>query len=205
MPAFKGKDGTGWKDASAIYGKNSSGWQYGKEAFVKNASGWQRVWTDCRKYDAGGRDWSSPSTVTTYTGSCSTRNRVETTTRTKTGCPDDVRVVTVSDPNCTGCTGTPYISNSCDGCGSITTTPGTGGCPDTTSGSCGSWTYVDPFSGPSTIVVSGVTYNASLYGYTTYASCGYCQIDTWDAEVCNASGSPVYRLVNYFCASLEFC
>jgi hypothetical protein len=68
-----------------------------------------------------------------------------------------------------------------------------------------SWTYVDHFTGPSTIVVGGVTYNATVYGYSNYASCAYCQIDTWDAEVCNASGSPVYRLVNYYCASLEFC
>jgi hypothetical protein len=99
MAAFKGKDGTGWKDAT-IYGKDSNGWQYAKEAFAKNASGWQRVWTDCRLHDAGGRGWSDPVDVVTYAGSCGDGTQTTTTTRTKTGCPSDVRAVTVAYSFC---------------------------------------------------------------------------------------------------------
>jgi hypothetical protein len=62
-------------------------------------------------YDAGGRGWSDPSVVVTYTGTCNTRTQTTTTTRTKTGCPPDVRPVTVSSPNCdpydTGCYNAP--------------------------------------------------------------------------------------------------
>ena len=106
MPAFKGKDGTGWKDTSAIYGKDATGWLYGKEAFAKNDAGWQRVWTDCRLHDAGGRGWSDPVSVVTFSPDTDCGNRTQTTTvtRTKTGCPDDVRAVTVASPNCnSGC------------------------------------------------------------------------------------------------------
>ena len=139
------KNGTwvGGDDQSAgttVYGKLGADWLYAKEVFANKDGVWTRAWTDCRLFDAGGRDWSAPTTVVTTAGSCSTRTQTTTVTRTKTGCPNDVRATTVAAPDCTGCTGTPYVSNACDGCGSITTTPGTGGCPDTTSGSCGSWT-----------------------------------------------------------------
>jgi hypothetical protein len=156
MP-FKGKkDGT-WSDASVVYGKSGGVWLYGKYAVAKKDGVWSRAWTDCRKFDvAGGRDWSAPTTVVTYSGSCSTRTQTTTVTRTKTGCPNDVRATTVAAPDCTGCTGTPYVSNSCSGCGSITTTPGTGGCPDTTSGSCGTWNAHT--SGANSVVIDGQTW-----------------------------------------------
>lgn len=101
MGSFKGKDSSGWKDASAVYGKDASGWLYAKEAWAKNASGWQRAWTDCRLYDAtGGRGWSDPVSVVTYNGSCGNRTATTTVTRTKIGCPNDVRATTVASPDC---------------------------------------------------------------------------------------------------------
>jgi hypothetical protein len=160
---------------TVVYGKSGGNWLYAKEVFAKKDGTWTRAWTDCRQHDASGRDWGSSSSAVTV--SCGGCD----------SCGTNTKVVTTVTYTKTGCP--TYTRSSETGC----------------TGCTGSWTYVDPFSGPSTIVVSGVTYNASLYGYTNYASCGYCQIDTWDAEVCNASGSPVYRLVNYFCASLEFC
>lgn len=107
--AFKGKDGGTWKDASAVYGKSGGSWLYGKSAWAKKDGSWQRAWTDCRKYDeSGGRDWSSPSTTSSYSGSCLSRTRTDTTTRTKEGCPNDVRSVTVSDPTCGNAGGACY-------------------------------------------------------------------------------------------------
>lgn len=99
MP-LQGKDGGVWKDASAVYGKSGGSWLYAKEVFAKKDGTWARAWTDCRKFDAGGRGWSDPSVVVTYTGTCGNRTQTTTTTRTKTGCPNDVRAVTVSSPNC---------------------------------------------------------------------------------------------------------
>jgi hypothetical protein len=164
------KNGTwvGGDDQSAgttVYGKSGGNWLYAKEVFAKKDGVWSRAWTDCRKFDAGGRDWSDPTTVVTTAGSCTTRTQTTTVTRTKTGCPNDVRATTVAAPDCTGCTGTPYVSNACDGCGSITTTPGTGGCPDTTSGSCGTWEQTsDPFG-----VYGVVTLSVGSYPYAVYS------------------------------------
>jgi transposase len=86
--AFKGKDGSGWKEASAIYGKNASGWQYAKVVYAKNAAGWQRAWTDCRQLADGGRDWSSFTETETDTSACdSCGSRTRTRTRyEKEGC-----------------------------------------------------------------------------------------------------------------------
>lgn len=98
---LQGKDGGTWKDASAVYGKSGGSWLYAKEVFANKAGTWTRAWTDCRLYDAaGGRGWSDPVSVVTYTGTCGNRTQTTTTTRTKTGCPDDVRAVTISSPNC---------------------------------------------------------------------------------------------------------
>ena len=221
MGVLKGRNSSNnaWANASVVYGWNSSGVKtYAKAFFIRKADNtWDRSWTDCRLYDAaGGRDWSAPTTVVTYSGTCGNRTETTTVTRTKTGCPNDVRATTVSspncvsdcfnittstvysgtcnsrtsatrttytaksgsnctsyftdstyvsDPNCTGCTGTPYVSNSCSGCGSITTTPGTGGCPDTTSGSCGTWEQTsDPLG-----VYGVVTLSVGSYPYAVYS------------------------------------
>lgn len=93
MPSFKGRHNGSWKDAAAVYGKSGGSWLYGKSAWAKKDGTWQRTWTDCRKYDAGGRDWSSSTaTYTDASGcdSCGTKSKT-VTTYTKTGCPDDVR------------------------------------------------------------------------------------------------------------------
>jgi hypothetical protein len=122
MPAFKGKDDSGWKDTSAIYGKDATGWLYGKEAFAKNDAGWQRVWTDCRRHDAGGRDWATTTLSAVYSGSCGNRTYQIPTRYTKTGCPSyDVAGTNVSSPDCnkydTNCynaaTGAYEYRNSC--------------------------------------------------------------------------------------------
>lgn len=98
---LQGKDGGTWKDASAVYGKSGGSWLYAKEVFANKAGTWTRAWTDCRLYDAdGGRGWSDPVSVVTYTGTCGNRTQTTTVTRTKTGCPDDVRATTISSPNC---------------------------------------------------------------------------------------------------------
>lgn len=116
---LQGKDGGTYKNAAAVYGKSGGSWLYAKEVFAKNAGVWQRAWTDCRLFDAaGGRDWSAPTSVVTYTNSCNNRTATTTTTRTKTGCPNDVRAVTVASPNCdagcfTSATSTVY-SGSCN-------------------------------------------------------------------------------------------
>jgi hypothetical protein len=164
------KNGTwvGGDDQSAgttVYGKLGTNWLYAKAVFANKNGVWTRAWTDCRLFDAGGRDWSDPTTVVTTAGSCSTRTQTTTVTRTKTGCPNDVRATTVAAPDCTGCTGTPYVSNACDGCGSITTTPGTGGCPDTTSGSCGTWDSYLVFESPTPLSVGPYPYATWLFAF----------------------------------------
>jgi hypothetical protein len=189
-----------------MYGKSAGNWLYAKSVWAKKDGVWARAWTDCRRHDAGGRDWGTTTLSPVYSGSCASITYQIPTRYTKDGCPSyDVPGSNVAAPNCAGCTGTPYVSNSCDGCGSITTTPGTGGCPDSSSGSCGSWNYIDPFSGssPSSVSVGGVTYNQSLYGYTDYSSCGYCQINSWDLYQCSATSA--YKVVYAGCFSLEFC
>jgi hypothetical protein len=103
------KDGTwvGGNDQSegtVVYGKSGDNWLYAKEVFANRAGTWYRAWTDCRKYDASGRGWSDPVSVVTYSGTCGNRTQTTTVTRTKTGCPDDVRPTTISSPNCdAGC------------------------------------------------------------------------------------------------------
>ena len=127
--AFKGKankgSGSQWYDASVVYG-NSGGFQYGKSAHVKTGGVWQQVWTDCRLYDAaGGRGWSDPVDVITYNGACSTRTQTTTTTRTKVGCPNDVRAVTVASPDCTDCYTQSAIQTTSKECGCSGTEYGT--------------------------------------------------------------------------------
>jgi hypothetical protein len=203
------KNGTwvGGDDQSAgttVYGKLGADWLYAKAVFANKNGTWERAWTDCRLFDAGGRDWSDPTTVVTTAGSCSTRTQTTTVTRTKTGCPNDVRATTVAAPDCTGCTGTPYVSNACDGCGSITTTPGTGGCPDSSSGSCGTWSTIPNFNYGDLTLVNGcvVRYDANIgsQGYDTgyyYTDCGgsctescsLCQVGPQYIQQCNLTGA----------------
>lgn len=100
-----------------------------------------------------------------------------------------------------------YDASGCDSCGTKTLLTYTkSGCQTYNTGysACsGSWSYVDPTYGPSTIVVGGVTYSSSLFGYTDYSSCGYCQIYAWDAYYCSVTGA--YKVVNQQCYTLEFC
>lgn len=98
--SLQGKDGGIWKNASAAYGKSGGNWLYAKSLWAKKDDVWGRAWTDCRLYDAGGRDWSSPVTVITYTNTCNNRTQTTTVTRTKTGCPNDVRATTIASPSC---------------------------------------------------------------------------------------------------------
>lgn len=99
--AFKGKDGSGWKEANAIYGKDADGWKYAKVVYAKDGTGWKRAWTDCRKHDEGGRDWTASSPVTEYQGSCGTRESRTKTDYTKEGCESYTRYSAwVSSPNC---------------------------------------------------------------------------------------------------------
>lgn len=118
--SLKGKDGGSWKEASAVYGKSGGAWLYAKSVWARKDGTWQRAWTDCRKYDAGGRDWSSSSSSTVVTCSscdCGTNTRTDTTTTyTKTGCPNDVRSTTGT---CSGCTSLTY-----PGAGTYTTSDG---------------------------------------------------------------------------------
>ena len=150
--ALKGKDSSGWKDASAVYGKDASGWLYAKEAWAKNASGWQRAWTDCRLYDAaGGRGWSDPVSVVTYTGTCGNRTATTTVTRTKTGCPNDVRATTVASPDCnSGCYDAPTVTEEYyDGsCSTRRLRTKTVTNPKTGSNCGSSTTYGDPYASP---------------------------------------------------------
>jgi hypothetical protein len=151
MGILKGRNAgnSSWTTASVVWawvtGSPSPVKTYAKKMEVRNATNtaWERAWTDCRQHDAaGGRDWSEPVDVITYTGTCNGRTQTTTTTRTKFGCPDDVRAVTVASPNCTDCYDAAtvteeYYDGSCDtrrlrtktvtnpksgsGCGSSTT------------------------------------------------------------------------------------
>lgn len=175
--AFKGKadkgSGSQWYDASVVYG-NSGGFQYGKSAHVKTNTGWQQVWTDCRLYDAaGGRGWSDPVDVITYTDSCNSRTQTTTTTRTKLGCPDDVRAVTVASPNCINtCYDAPtvteeYYDGSCDTRRLRTKTITN---PKSTSGGCGSsTTYGSPYESSD---CNGTCYDAVTTAEVYYD--GFC-------------------------------
>lgn len=147
---LQGKDGGTYKNAAAVYGKSGGSWLYAKEVFAKNASGWQRAWTDCRLFDAaGGRDWSAPTSVVTYTNSCNNRTATTTTTRTKTGCPNDVRAVTVASPNCDAACFTTSTSYYFTGtCQSRTQTERTTYTPVSGSGCTGYFTDATPTASP---------------------------------------------------------
>jgi hypothetical protein len=88
---------------TVVYGKSGGNWLYAKEVFAKKDGTWTRAWTDCRKFDASGRDWSSSTEVFTDGSGCDgcgVKSKT-VTTYTKTGCPNDVR-----DPGYTGsCSG----------------------------------------------------------------------------------------------------
>lgn len=229
--ALKGKDSSGWKDASAVYGKDASGWLYAKEAWAKNASGWQRAWTDCRLYDAtGGRGWSDPVTVVTYNGSCGNRTQTTTITRTKTGCPNDVRATTVASPDCnqydTNCynaaTGATEYRYSCASRESrivYTFTPKADtacatqysytdwvAAPDC--GSCGGacWTDVTGnYTVGQTLTFAGVNWTiGTIYGFANFA---YKTADPGDGGTCgvsNANGYSLFTCGSSECASATF-
>ena len=158
MPSFKAKKDGNWVGGSdqsqgtTVYGKLGGSWLYAKSVWAKRNGVWERAWTDCRKYDeAGGRDWSAPSTVVTTSGTCGNKTQTTTVTRTKDGCPSDVRATTVSAPDCgAGCYSTPTVTEEYyDGsCGTrryrtkTVTNPVAGSnCPSTT-------TYSEPYASP---------------------------------------------------------
>jgi hypothetical protein len=100
MP-LQGKDGGTWKDASAVYGKSGGNWLYAKSVWANKAGTWTRAWTDCRKHDEGGRDWTAAAGVTEYQGSCSTRESRVRTDYSKTGCTGYSRYTSwTSSPDC---------------------------------------------------------------------------------------------------------
>ena len=202
MGSFKGKDSSGWKDTSAVYGKDASGWLYAKEAWAKNASGWQRAWTDCRQHDAGGRGWSDPVSVVTYTGTCGNRTQTTTITRTKTGCPNDVRATTVASPDCNSTCFTSSAVN-CDSCGSATlyTANAGSGCTTYTDGSCGTWNNVTESYGYNTPFAFAGTefyteYVSALGGYRAFVYDNYN--GSYDGGT-NCGGSTAYHLL-YTCS-----
>lgn len=213
MPSFQGRDGGTWKggsnqsQGSTVYGKLSGAWAYAKSAWVKKDGTWQRAWTDCRAFDAtGGRDWTTVADTPsdTYSGTCGNRTRTDYTTYTKTGCPDDVRSSTVSDPNCTSGCFTPSAVN-CDGCGSRTYYDGSAtNCTSYYEGTCGTWTSANIFS-PTCYPLTNGTYpyaSGSLWGWIYYtdpgcnnaiASCsGGGLVGPYDVQHCSASG--LYRV-----------
>ena len=148
MP-FKGKKDNAWTDASVVYGKSGDAWLYGQYALGKKDGVWSRAWTDCRKYDTSGRDWNDPVSVVTYTGTCNNRTATTTITRTKTGCPDDVRATTVASPDCnSGCftTSTSYYFTGT--CQSRTQTERTTYTPVSGSGCTGYFTDATPTASP---------------------------------------------------------
>lgn len=101
MPSFKGKDGGTWKDPVTIYAKDAGEWKVAQKVSGRESGSWTTAWTDCRLYDAGGSGWSSPTVTTEYRYSCATRESRTVTTRTKTGCANDVRYSSwASSPNC---------------------------------------------------------------------------------------------------------
>lgn len=226
---LQGKDGGTWKDASAVYGKSGGSWLYAKEAFANKAGVWTRAWTDCRKYDANGRGWSDPVSVVTYNSSCGNRTATTTVTRTKVGCPDDVRATTVASPDCnkydTGCynaaTGAYEYRYSCSSRESrivYTFTPKAGTACDTQyaytdwvaspdCGSCGGscWTDVtDTYTVGQTLTFAGVNWTiGSLYGFANFA---YKTSNPGDG-VCggsNANGYSLYTCGSSQCASATF-
>lgn len=199
MP-FKGRDGGTWKDASAVYGKSGGSWLYGKSAWAKKNDVWERAWTDCRLYDAGGRDWSAPTTVVTYNGSCGNRTQTTTVTRTKTGCPNDVRSTTVASPDCnSGCFTASAVN--CDGCGSATyyTANAGSGCTSYQVGSCGTWVAQ---TGDLDFTPSGGKYYfyTETPGYYNVAfdncnpSCGFPQANIGSYYITRCSVTGEYRI-----------
>ena len=149
MP-FKGKKDNAWTDASVVYGKSGDAWLYGQYALGKKDGVWSRAWTDCRKYDvSGGRGWSDPVSVVTYSGSCNNRTATTTITRTKTGCPNDVRATTVASPDCnSGCftaSTSYYFTGTCQ---SRTQTERTTYTPVSGSGCTGYFTDATPTASP---------------------------------------------------------
>lgn len=194
MP-FKGKRDGSWLDASAVYGKSGGSWLYGKEAWAKKDGSWQRAWTDCRKFDEGGRDWSAPTTTSSYSGTCGNRQLTTVVTRTKTGCPNDVRSTTVASPNCTNdCFDISY--DGCNNCGSrtiYTAKPGTN-CTSYTTGSCGTWTVYGTGGAPGFItatVYDSPSYQVTLQnlGFFGWANnISGCYADVWDVYSCSSGG-----------------
>ena len=219
--ALQGKDGGTWKDASAVYGKSSGSWLYAKEVFAKNAGTWSRAWTDCRKYDAGGRDWSAPSDVVTYSGSCNNRTQTTTTTRTKTGCPDDVRAVTISSPDCnSSCftsatsivysgscssrsyvTRTTYTANAGSGCTSYHTDSAPTADPDCTSS--GTLTPVNGLIVQVSNFGGGQDHRIYSSFFNAWAVCNASGTYTWTVGNCGGgcSSNPCY----VFSTSITYC
>lgn len=100
MP-FRGRDGGTWKDASAVYGRSGDNWLYAKSVWGNKNGTWTKGWTDCRKHDEGGRDWTASAPVTEYQGSCDSRQSRTRTDYTKDGCTGYSRYTAwVSSPNC---------------------------------------------------------------------------------------------------------
>ncbi len=131
---------------TVMYGKSAGNWLYAKSVWAKKDGVWARAWTDCRRHDAGGRDWGTTTLSAVYSGSCGNRTYQIPTRYTKDGCPSyDVAGSTVSSPDCnSGCFTASSVD--CAGCGSATlyTANSGSGCTTYTTGSCGSWTsYFD--------------------------------------------------------------
>jgi hypothetical protein len=88
---------------TVVYGKSGGNWLYAKEVFAKKDGTWTRAWTDCRKHDEGGRDWTAASPVTEYQGSCTSRESRSRTDYSKTGCTGYSRYTSwVAAPTCEG-------------------------------------------------------------------------------------------------------
>jgi len=220
MATLKGRNSTNsaWSTASVVWawvtGSPSPVKTYAKKMEVRNSTntGWVRAWTDCRLYDAGGRDWSAAVDVITYTGSCNNRTQTTTTTRTKDGCPNDVRAVTVASPNCdsacfTGSTSyyytgtcqartittrTTYTANAGSGCttyftdGAPVASPTCGGNPP---GPC--WTEVTcNYAGQ-----TNVTFAGEVFDYVYDFGGGGC----WAAR----DSVPGYIVFFYLCGSTQ--
>lgn len=86
---------------TVMYGKSAGNWLYAKSVWAKKDGVWARAWTDCRRHDAGGRDWGTTTLSAVYSGSCGNRTYQIPTRYTKDGCPSyDVAGSTVSSPDC---------------------------------------------------------------------------------------------------------
>jgi hypothetical protein len=165
---------------TVVYGKSGDNWLYAKSVWANNNGTWTRSWTDCRKFDAGGRDWSNPVTAVTPNGTCGNRTETTTVTRTKPGCPDDVRSTTVSSPNCSGCYNADtvtqeYFDGSCTTrrlrTKTVTNPISGSNCPSTT-------TYGSPYASPTceggcTTVYTAVEYNYNGKMLYSFAEDGY--------------------------------